>query len=86
VSPETQRIVDREVQRIVEEAYGEVTQLLGEHRGRLDALAGALLDRETLDEEDAYRVAHVDRATHRPMEGEPAVHATSAAPPAERPR
>jgi cell division protease FtsH len=52
--------VDGEVRRIVEEAEDEVTDLLGRERRRLDALAEALLERETLDQEDAYRIAGVE--------------------------
>ena len=60
-SPETQRIVDEEVRRIVADAQGEVVTLLTENRARLDALASALLEHETLDEEDAYAAAGVTR-------------------------
>ena len=59
-SPATEERVDAEVKRIVEEAEDEVTGLLGRERHRLDALAEALLERETLDQEDAYRIAGVD--------------------------
>jgi cell division protease FtsH len=61
VSPETQKLVDDEVRRIVDEAHREVVALLQEHRGKLDALAKALLEHETLDEEDAYAAAGVPR-------------------------
>src|SRR5206468_3396771 len=33
-SAETQRLVDEEVRRIVEDAYGDVVELLREHRGQ----------------------------------------------------
>jgi cell division protease FtsH len=59
-SPATEERVDGEVRRIVEEAEDEVTDLLGRERRRLDALAEALLERETLDQEDAYRIAGVE--------------------------
>jgi cell division protease FtsH len=62
VSPETQRLVDQEVRRIVEEAHRGVVTLLRENRPRLDALVAALLEHETLDEEDAYAAAGVKRA------------------------
>jgi cell division protease FtsH len=62
VSPQTQKLVDDEVRRIVEESHEQVLTLLREHRGRLDALASALLEHETLDEDDAYAAAGVDRA------------------------
>ena len=60
-SEETQRIVDREVRRIVEESHAEVTELLGDQRDRLDALAKALLEHETLDEPEAYEAAGIER-------------------------
>ncbi|HEY4278297.1 MAG TPA: ATP-dependent zinc metalloprotease FtsH [Conexibacter sp.] len=56
-SESTQRLVDEEVRRIVDTAYGEVTALLHDHRHNLDSLVAALLERETLDEVDAYRAA-----------------------------
>ena len=48
------------MRRIVEEAHAQVTQLLQENRGKLDALAEALLEHETLDEDDAYAAAGVE--------------------------
>jgi cell division protease FtsH len=59
VSPETQKLVDDEVRRIVEESHAEVVALLTENRSRLDTLAQALLEFETLDEDDAYAAAGV---------------------------
>ena len=50
----------------MEEAHEEVLALLREHRSKLDALADALLARETLDEDDAYAAAGI------PKRGEPA--------------
>jgi cell division protease FtsH len=52
--------VDEETRRIVDEAEEEVLTLLERERGRLDALARALLAQETLDQADAYRIAGVD--------------------------
>ncbi|MEK6229952.1 MAG: ATP-dependent zinc metalloprotease FtsH [Actinomycetota bacterium] len=62
VSESTQELVDREVRRIVEEGLAEVRELLARERDRLDSLAAALLERETLDEADAYAAAGIDRA------------------------
>jgi cell division protease FtsH len=56
-SPATQQRVDEETRRIVDAAEEEVIDLLERERHRLDALAEALLRRETLDQEDAYRIA-----------------------------
>jgi cell division protease FtsH len=61
VSPDTQRLIDDEVRRIVDESNKEVVALLEENRSKLDSLAGALLEHETLDEEDAYAAAGVPR-------------------------
>ena len=62
VAPATQEMVDAETKRIVEQAEREVVELLERERGRLDALVHALLECETLDQPDAYRVAGVDGA------------------------
>jgi cell division protease FtsH len=59
-SQETQRVVDEEVRRIVDGAERETLALLERERHRLDALVSALLERETLDQADAYEVAGVD--------------------------
>jgi cell division protease FtsH len=67
-SAETQRIVDEEVRRIVEAAHDEVTELLLGHRANLDSLVAALLERETLDEADAYEAAGLPR---NPLAREP---------------
>jgi len=41
--------IDAEVRRLLDEAHAQARELLREHRGLLDAVAAALLDRETLD-------------------------------------
>ena len=56
-SPRTLELVDEEVRRRVEVAYEDIVALLAAERSRLDALAEALLDLETLDQIDAYRIA-----------------------------
>jgi len=58
-SADTQRLVDQEVRRIVDESEQQVVALLRENRGRLDSLAEALLEHETLDEADVYSAAGV---------------------------
>jgi cell division protease FtsH len=60
--PETQRLVDEEVRRIVGEWHREVVALLRENRRRLDSLVAALLEHATLDEDDAYAAAGVPHA------------------------
>ena len=65
-SPATLQRVDEETRRIVEEAEAEVLRLLEGERGRLDTLARALLQQETLDQADAYRIAGVDEPVLEP--------------------
>jgi cell division protease FtsH len=61
VSEETHRLVDEEVRRLIERCDEDVRRLLSANRDKLDALVQALMEHETLDEEDAYRAAAVDR-------------------------
>ena len=61
VSEHTQQLIDEEVRRIVQEARQEVVTLLRGNRDKLDSLAQALLEHETLDEEAAYAAAGVTR-------------------------
>jgi cell division protease FtsH len=70
VSPATQEAVDEETRRIVETAERDVIELLERERHRLDALAHALLEHETLDQEDAYRIAGVDPPSSSEARGE----------------
>ena len=62
VSEATQELVDEEVRRIVDEEHRVTRRLVSENRERLDSLAEALLERETLDELDAYAAAGIPRA------------------------
>ena len=64
-SPHTHDVVDAEVRRIIEESYADVVALLKQNRSRLDSLAVALLDHETLDEAAAYAAAGVQRPEGR---------------------
>ncbi|GAB1338075.1 ATP-dependent zinc metalloprotease FtsH [Streptomyces sp. E-15] len=62
-APQTLDVIDTEMRRIVDECYEEACRKLRDNRDRLDALAEALLARETLEEADAYRIAGVPRLT-----------------------
>jgi cell division protease FtsH len=55
-SEETAKIIDAEVLRIIGESHDEAGRLLTEHRKQLDALAEALLARETLNEQEILEV------------------------------
>lgn len=63
VAPATRELVDEEVRRLVEECFGEAVETLRSNRERLDRLAHALLERETVDEDEAYAAAGVARDT-----------------------
>jgi cell division protease FtsH len=76
-SEPTQELVDKEVRRIVEEAEDEVVELLRHERDRLEALAAALLERETLDQPEAYEVAGVPPPDEEPAEQDAAAKAAS---------
>ena len=49
ISERTAELVDTELKRLLGEAYERAKQILSENRPALDRIAGALLDRETLD-------------------------------------
>jgi len=66
VSESTRRLIDEEVRRIVEVAHQDVSRLLSDHRDRLDSLTEALLAAETLDEDEAYAAARVERRQEEP--------------------
>ncbi|HTL77087.1 MAG TPA: AAA family ATPase, partial [Casimicrobiaceae bacterium] len=66
-SEETAQVIDAEVRRIIGESHHEALRLLAEHRQALEALARALLERETLNEDEILSVTGLRRA--RAVEG-----------------
>jgi cell division protease FtsH len=54
---ETQAVIDAEVSRLLREAEGRAVSLLEAHRPELDALVALLLEKETVDGSDVYRLA-----------------------------
>jgi cell division protease FtsH len=65
-SERTRELVDSEARRILEECAAAALSQLRDHREQLEALTRALLEHETLDEADAYRIAGVDRVPPAP--------------------
>ena len=59
ISPVTQQLVDEEVRHLIENAHEQVTQLMSANRDKLDALAQALLENETLEQDEAYAAAGI---------------------------
>ena len=60
------------MRRIVGEAHDEALQLLADNRERLDSLAEALLQAETLEGPEAYAAAGLSTAPDAPPPAEPA--------------
>src|SRR2546426_90003 len=56
VSEHTAELVDTELKRLLGEAYERARGILTQHRDKLDRLAAALLERETLDREEVEMV------------------------------
>ncbi len=66
LSQHTLELIDEEVKRIISECAEEAKRQLSEHREQLDHLAQSLLERETLDEADAYAVAGIPEPDSAP--------------------
>ena len=64
-SNETARIVDEEIDRILREQEARAIEVLTLHRSGLEALTQALLERETIDGEEAARL--IDEAFGSPV-------------------
>ena len=65
-SEATAQEIDEEVQRILQECYDHGLQLLRDHRRQLDRLAQALLEKETLDEQEILSVTGLPPAPRNP--------------------
>ncbi len=52
-SEETAKIIDEEIKRLIDEAYSRAKKILSDHRDKLEALAKRLLEKETIDIEEA---------------------------------
>jgi cell division protease FtsH len=52
VSDKTAELVDAEIKRLLDEAYSKAEEVLSENQTLLNAIAEALLERETLDADD----------------------------------
>jgi cell division protease FtsH len=51
-SEETARRIDEEMRKILDSAMAETRRILGEHRNQLDTLTEALIEHETLDDNE----------------------------------
>jgi len=80
----TSRVIDEEVERILREQEARALRLLGEHRDGLAAVAGALLEKETIGGAEVGRL--VDEAYGRPVHEGQAVVPTFAEPKSGEPK
>jgi len=62
ISDATLAQVDEEARRIINDCLKDAKRLLTEHKTNLDAIVTALLEKETLDEDEAYAAAGIARA------------------------
>jgi cell division protease FtsH len=73
VSSELHAAMDRDVRAIVEELYTRVRGALERHRAALDALAAALLDRETIEGAEVLAIFETCGVVSSPVSGRRAV-------------
>ena len=62
VSERTRQLIDDEMRHIVGDAHDDAVRLLSDNRERLDSLAEALFQAETLEGPDAYAAAGLQPA------------------------
>jgi cell division protease FtsH len=74
----TQAAIDGEVSRLLREAEETAVSLIRSHHDELMELVGLLLDRETVDGSEVYRIVGRPMPQHRPEEMTIAPHAASA--------
>jgi cell division protease FtsH len=56
ISPDLQNQIDKETKRILDEGYKQAEEILKKHKLKLDKVAKALLDTETLDTEEFEKI------------------------------
>jgi cell division protease FtsH len=85
----TQAEIDKEVAKMLRQAEDHAVELLKEHRAELDSLVALLLEKETVDGSEVYRLAgRPDRSTAVPpvpVATTVGPHAAGAAHPGNRP-
>jgi cell division protease FtsH len=74
VSPHMADLVDDEVRRLVRDAFARARELVLANRPALDALAAALLERETLDRAEVQTIIAAASAPHPPQNSSAASH------------
>jgi cell division protease FtsH len=80
----TQAVIDQEVGRLLREAEQRAVTLIRTHQGDLDRLADLLVDKETVDGNEVYRILGLPVPEHQP-EGQQIAPGRAAASPAPAP-
>jgi cell division protease FtsH len=68
--PATRSLIDQEVRRLMDECDAQARKTIQDHRINLNRLAQALLERETLDADEAYSAAGISRTPETAPEAE----------------
>jgi cell division protease FtsH len=79
-SEQTAALIDEEVQQLIGERYTYVQQLLSQHHQELERLAHALLEQESLDEQQLNRLVKVSNTNVELVSESPASSDSLAAP------
>ena len=77
-SEDTQKYVDEEIARIMNERYEHVLAVLGEHKELLDFIANRLLEIETMEGKEFYEIVKNEGKLQQPDETETSEAAVSA--------
>ena len=65
LSSETKQKIEDEVRRMIDESYARAKKLLTENRSKLDLLAAALVEYETLDRKEMEQVVRCEKLPKR---------------------
>ncbi len=77
--------IDQEVRRLVDDAYARAADILEKNRDRLERIASALMERETLEKEELELLLEGGELPARPEGREPLAETETETPP-EKPR
>ncbi|MHC1760237.1 MAG: ATP-dependent zinc metalloprotease FtsH [Negativicutes bacterium] len=70
-SEEVAYSIDKEVRRLIEDAYEKTENMLREHLDKLHVIAAALIEKETLEASELEQLMQEGKITAKPMEEEP---------------
>ena len=70
-SEEVAYSIDKEVRRLIEDAYEKTEEMLREHLDKLHLIAAALIEKETLEAFELEQLMNEGRITDKPVQAEP---------------